>query len=198
MTEEDNQLHERRQAELEFVASAYSPEEAWCEIEIHNDSPRVVRRLPLSDCCKNPESIGLLLKLSMPPQYPEEAPLEISFALEKGPTHLWNTAQDVAPSLVESCRQVAQELIGQEAVFAVLSQAEAWVQEQWSSHLLVSKPVNPPRSTDTSAAASKTGSSNNVLGRRLIYSHHIISKIKRGNMKNLAAHCELTVSEVEV
>jgi hypothetical protein len=50
--------------------------------------------------------------------------------------------------------------------------------------------ANSNQNTNTQSTSS--ASSSIILGRRLIYSHHIISKTKRADMRNLASHYKLT------
>ena len=47
----ENEAEDRRLAEVEFVTSAYSPDEAWCDNDDETDSTtiRIHRRLHLQD-----------------------------------------------------------------------------------------------------------------------------------------------------
>lgn len=202
LSEEDVELEERRQAEAEFVASAYSPDEAWCESE-NDSSLQVNRRLSLPATSSHAEDamVSAVLKLSMPREYPSKSPLEVSFVLEKdkstGPPNLTKAAYNALPQLVESCRQLSKEMLGDEAVFAILSHADEWLQEKWPQHCkemqqTLSSPAKNSENSGGKNAPQKSKNATQVLGRRLIYSHHIISKVKRANMKDLASHYQLT------
>lgn len=187
---------ERRIAELEFVSSAYSPEEAWTESEIDTiESSRVHRRLDLAyNQQKVPIRLTLTLSLTLPARYPTEASLDVAATIEDPgtcPSALLKSAYNALPKLVASCRQVAVESTGEEAVFTVLSHADEWVLDQWPDHCKV---MTTGDERTQEAAFSKTSSSEPaiILGRRLIYSHHIISKIKRADMKDLVSHYNLS------
>ncbi|GAX11955.1 hypothetical protein FisN_8Lh047 [Fistulifera solaris] len=102
---------ERRQAELDFVEAAYTPEEAWVT---RGDVPHIYYRIKRQHC---------VLCLSMPNGYPERQLLDIT--CEKTP--LINDSS-ITQQLIEICRQTAAALPGEEAVFAVLSAAQEWIQ----------------------------------------------------------------------
>jgi acylphosphatase len=74
-----------------------------------------------------------------------------------------------------------------------LNHADEWIFNQWPNYC---KSIANGEITQEAAAISKSSSSKpailGILGRRLIYSHHIISKIKRADMKDLASHYKLT------
>jgi Protein of unknown function (DUF1115) len=191
--EAHDELEERRQAELAFVSSAYCPEEAWWDSNVDkgiiSSQIQVHRRLTLVDPTAT-ASITAILTLTMAAEYPVVVPLMLSFSLEPGSGNasLTKAAFNGMPHLIASCTEVAQELLGQEAVFAVLSHADEWIAEQWPLFCM----STPTVTLDSTNAARQNKKNNNVLGRRLIYSHHIISKIKRANLKELASHYQLT------
>ena len=181
MVGEADELEARRNAEIEFVSSAFGPDEAWCDRD-SNGMPEIHRRLKL--LC-NGESISLLLTLIMPLGYPASDSLAISCRVDatKDPS-LARTAYKAMPKLVEACRE--QIVVGEESVFLVLTRAEEWIADNWDDYY--SMPV-----TQESLAMPNIGGSTSVtLGRRLIYSHHIISKIKRSDIKQLASQYKLT------
>jgi hypothetical protein len=70
-TTTEDECHERRQAELEFVASAYGPDEAWCDNS--DDVTRIHRRLN-----GNNTTIPIVMTLTLPSHYPMEDTLQIS------------------------------------------------------------------------------------------------------------------------
>ena len=184
---------ERRIAELEFVSCAYSPDEAWTELESDTiESSRVHRRM---DLAYDQQKVPIRLTLTLPESYPTEASLDVSATIidDSGACSsavLLKSAYNALPKLAVSCRQVAVESIGEEAVFTVLSHADEWILDQWPDHC---KAVSHGETTPEAASAKKSSSSEPaILGRRLIYSHHIISKIKRADMKGLASHHKLT------
>lgn len=191
---------------MEFVSSAYSDEEAWCDMastspgvkrKANNTSQihRVHRRLSLPT--PSGHAVSVVLVLSMPKAYPATCPLEISSTVEEerstGGTGPLKMAHNALPVLAESCRQVAAEMRGDESVFSILSHADEWIQDQWPSFVCQkdSTTSNNGNSHNTSQEKSKGGQPI-ILGRRLTYSHHIIAKIKRANMKQLGAYYKLT------
>ena len=159
--EVEEEIRERQSAELEFVRSAYSPEEAW----VVNDSSKgrenevrvermgvnkvhVYRRLKLtsfgevgSNTNTVPE-ITVDLVLTMPGQYPvdESSPLEIQASLLSSVGRSASpagrkTAIDAIPDLLKACRLVALKHVGQEALFVVLSRADEWVDNEWQKFI---------------------------------------------------------------
>jgi hypothetical protein len=87
---------------------------------------------------------------------------------------------------VDACRIEAESVSGQEAVFAVLSRADEWVQEEWPAFCMEEDVQEHANESDPTKPLPK------ILGRRLIYSHHLISKIKRADLRDLASHYNLT------
>ena len=186
MVGEEEELEERRNAELEFISCAYAPEEAWCDKNA-NGLPEIRRRLKLPGEADN---FSLLLTLHMPPGYPESQSLEISCSVEETKNaSVARAAYKAMPKLVEACRE--QAVVGEESVLVVLSRAEEWIEDNWSSYLCI-EPAAAAEETTTSCIQNSLSSCTTILGRRLIYSHHIISKIKRGDIHNLASDCKLT------
>jgi hypothetical protein len=215
-------LRERRQAELDFVAAAYSGEEAWCceESSLRPKSaayssgeqarceesgllPTVYRRLEheASADAASSNRVSFLLDLEMPESYPVAAALKVSGTVEEDRTcsRLVKSAFNALPALLLSCRETAESQIGEEAVFAVLSQADEWIQNEWSVYAASSGTNASHRNESTKGqdSSSLSSSSNTkacsiLLGRRLIYSHHIIAKQKRADMRYLASHYKLT------
>ena len=201
---------ERRIAELEFVASAYSSEEAWCEAETNrrdetisnNDNhhgSRVHRRLDLTF---EDHTVHVRLTLTLPLDYPMDAPLHVSATVDDStrinscPTILVKTVYNALPELAQSCHQAALDNAGEESVFVVLNRADEWILDQWPRHCgSMESTTMTSSSSPTRPAISLTLTKSMpriVLGRRLIYSHHIISKIKRADIKRFASHYNLT------
>jgi hypothetical protein len=96
------------------------------------------------------------------------------------------------PHLVGVAQDVADENVGAEAVFAVLSRVEEWIsQREWGQFFEV--PSGEDRTRPNQGTLSSNSTTDTLtFGRRLIYSHHIISKIKRADIKALAADHQLT------
>mmetsp|Transcript_14221 Transcript_14221/g.21016 ORF Transcript_14221/g.21016 Transcript_14221/m.21016 type:complete len:428 (-) Transcript_14221:500-1783(-) len=179
----EENLEERRQAELEFLSCAYSTKEAWWDI---NDSgvPVIHRRLFLSS-----DDFSILLILILCPGYPAFYELDIQAIVEnrdQKSAALARAADKAIPRLVQSCQQQIKE--GEESVLLILTHADEWVEINWPDFLSseCSNEFAPSKNTIL-PMENKT-----VLGRRLIYSHHIISKIKRNDIQNLALHYKLT------
>lgn len=180
---------ERRDAEIEFVESAYSPDEAWCE---RTSLDKIVRRLHLPSQDDGEVRVAICLRLTLAADYPSESPLHLDASLDDERTNsaaLLKSALNALPTLLSVCRTVAVENQGEESVFLVLNQAEEWIQHDWPNFC-----QQEGKSLTTNISNSPPNNSNDalVLGRRLIYSHHIISKIKRADIKSLASHYELT------
>jgi hypothetical protein len=205
-------LCERRQAELDFVAAAYAEDEAWCEETeeggLGAHPPNVYRRLEhesSTDANASHDRVSFLLQLEMPARYPATAALKVSGTVQEDRTssRLVKSAFNALPALLLSCRQTADEFSqnSEDAVFAVLSQADEWIQNEWpvyanaesSTHTLnQDSSSSNSQNTNTNAQSSSSSTRAIILGRRLIYSHHIISKTKRSDMRQLAAHYKLT------
>ena len=194
----NNECKERRDAELEFVTSAYNPDEAWCEPDdVHGSCVHRRLNMPYEEEC-----IQVCLTLSFPPKYPADAALQVSATTtassssmddnKKCPYYLQKLALNALPDFLATCRLVASKNLGEESVFLVLNRAEAWIQEEWPQYCK----THPSTAAAAAAVKEETPSPNqgvsSVLGRRLIYSHHIISKIKRGDIKKLSSEYNLT------
>ena len=159
---------------------------------------------PLSAC------IPVELVLTLPPSYPtnERAILEVDASLShrrkatststitiKPSASYRKYAIDALPDLLRACRTVASEYAGSESVFLVLSRAETWIDEEWPNYCLGtgkrSFEFNSEASSTTSMAMKHTVEKHEtskpiVLGRKLIFSHHIIAKSKRKAVGDLA------------
>jgi hypothetical protein len=210
MATNNNELRERRQAELDFVSAAYSVEEAWWEVEATNNEEgedevatdvivaRVHRRLELT-ASETADMVPVVLILSMPRGYPSHDPLQIQATLLESSSSpssspsLVKTAYDSIPKLMESCREVACDFLGDEAVFSVLSRADQWLQEEWPNFYRTSALfIHSNNEKDAAVSTTSDAVTPIVLGRRMIYSHHIIAKTKRSAIQTLAAQLHLT------
>ena len=133
------EIEERQAAEVEFVAAAYSPEEAWVRTIASSNNREVCRRLELtpyndsSEAFTNSTGTTIIeMRLLMPDTYPvnELSPLIIDALIsssESSSSSSRKIAMDAIPALLKACRSVAKECVGQEALFAVLSRADEWI-----------------------------------------------------------------------
>mmetsp|Transcript_12893 Transcript_12893/g.21492 ORF Transcript_12893/g.21492 Transcript_12893/m.21492 type:complete len:460 (-) Transcript_12893:461-1840(-) len=189
--EEEEETAERRQAELDFVASAYGEEEAW--VVEKAAGCHVKRRLALAassselggaeNCC---------LTISMPEGYPvnEDALLGVEAHLcndSSSSPALRKIAINALSSLVSECRRVVREHAGGEAVFPVLARADEWVSTDWMN-IVETAIADTNAETPTVLTKAKNDSGELVLGRKLIHSHHIIAESKRKAIVELAQH----------
>ena len=190
----EEETAERRQAELDFVASAYGEEEAW--VVEKATGYHVKRRLALaaSSSSELGPAENCILTLSMPEGYPvdEDAPLGVEAHLctdsSSSSPDLRKTAINALSSLVTECRRVAWDHAGGEAVFAVLARADEWVTADWIDIVeTVNVDTNDVAPTDL-ATKQENDVGGLVLGRRLIHSHHIIAPSKRKAIVELAQH----------
>lgn len=217
----DDECRERQEAELEFVSSAYTAQEAWWEQDEATTIITVHRKLHLP-CNDNsflsPEGLesssSLLwihLQLTLSKKYPVHEKLVVDGTVDgaaRGQRQnknassmllLRKTALDALPSLLKTCNEIGDEYVGEESIFPVLNAAEDWVKNEW--HELLMKALKMSSSSRTQHDNSKMWEGNGnsdstetvvTLGRRLIYSHHIISKKKRADIKGLASTYKLT------
>lgn len=190
---------ERREAEIEFVNCAYSSDEARSTAD-----GIILRYLTLNITTEqniDNNVIRIELKICMPPTYPDSAALEISHATTVSSSFSLSPSIskliiNSMPELIRSCREVAQENSGEESVLSVFHCADTWTQEIWPE-LLQSHLEERTRTTSQSKASlslqkHQQQSTNTIeLGRRAIFSHHIINNTKRKFILNLAAQYEL-------
>eukprot|EP00980_Cylindrotheca_fusiformis_P007716 scaffold1637_cov108-Cylindrotheca_fusiformis.AAC.5 len=211
----DDECQERRNAEIEFVQSAYTPNEAWCEEQRGGvgDNPLVVivRRLHLPCTSANTGDdsfVAICLRLALPLKYPAHAPLQVDVSLDDNHDNennnvtttsgaLLKSAWNAVPKLLSTLRAVAEENQGEESVFLVFHQAQEWIENDWPG-LISTAATQPEEKTGIASRSNKQQQQQHeetellVLGRRLIYSHHIISKTKRADIKSLASNYRLT------
>ena len=209
------EIQERCSAELEFVSAAYTLEEAW----ISAAQNQIHRRLDLSMDQQQTRNGGTIeLVLSMPSNYPidPDSILQIeAFFIPLTPSSSFGgnasiprkIILDAIPRLLLACRESAREQAGQEAIFTVMNRANDWVEEDWvnildefkrincsiASHTCIDNTNNNNLINDDHECCTTQGRSGNscTLGRRLIYSHHIIAKTKRKAILNLAKEYDL-------
>jgi hypothetical protein len=173
---------ERQENELEFVKAAYEPTEAWCSKE--GELPTVHRSLKAGP-------LAWLLRISLPEHYPGGGEiLHIELKVDEENTIDRKVAFQQQPALLKVCQQVAESLPGEEALYVVLNAAEQWIHENKDNYVI----ENPHRlARDEDGHFSPDARDTHVcLGRKLIYSHHIISKRKRADILDLARQLNLT------
>jgi acylphosphatase len=165
---------QRQEAELEFVAS-----EAW----LHRDEQRnavVYRRLCIS-------TAGWVLQHRMPKGYPgNDECLQVDGSVDDVTNKV---AFRALSELLKVCRETAESMPGEEALLPVFSAAENWIHEKWENAYEEDKDEDD-RQQDT--ASRQREDTSVLLGRRLIYSHHIIAKRARASIQQLARDFALT------
>ena len=197
---------ERRNAEVEFVKCAYNPEEAKCNtdgtislllfLNTHNAGS--------SNHDLDDYNIKVELLLSMPTLYPDSTSLQILRAsiVSQSPSQssssgaVLKTAINALPQLIQACREVADENLGQESILSVFQCADIWVQDVWptifKSSAQKGKDISPCSKSITSTLSSPTQQVYKIrLGRRAIFSHHIINTNKRKFIIDLAKQYQL-------
>ena len=186
--DEREEAKERRDAEIEFIQSAYSPEEAYI---INGDIIRILQ-LPV----EIDDVVKVELRLQMPEAYPihEDAVLKITGHLHSSPSnpqYIRKAALTAIPQLVEKCQATALEVAEcGEAVWSVLNSAEAWGESVWKD-ILEEYASNTNTTKPTHIESSSNSNNTLTLGRRIIYSHHIIANSKRRALKDLASQYKL-------
>jgi len=188
--DEREEAKERRDAEIEFIKSAYSPEEAYI---LNGDIIRILQ-LPV-DNSNNNDVVKVELRLQMPEGYPvhEDAVLNIKGHLKSSPSnpqYIRKAALTAIPQLVEKCQATAVEVAEcGEAVWSVLNSAEEFIESKWKD-ILEEYATNTTKPTHIEPDSS-TSNNTLTLGRRIIYSHHIIANSKRRALKDLASQYKL-------
>lgn len=184
-----SEVGERRRAELEFVSSAYSPSEAWTVPSLSNgddeeeglislarSSPEVHRRLVLDD------GVDIELVLTMPGEsgYPvaESSVLSVGGSLchDNAGSSLRKLAVENLPRFLGSCREAAEENPGCEAVFAVLSRADEWMEDDWRRQKEENQAADVKKSTETACNAKQNEAHGHVDAMQLhvVSSHHLL------------------------
>ena len=171
---QEEEARERREAEFDFVSAAYDDTEAWVT------DCAVVRRL-------RSDNVSFLMELQWAKLYPAQGSLDASVRLENG-RGFSKAAHDAVPDLLRVCREAAEEA-EEEAIFAVFARAQEWLDDTWPALLSASAADAPPPEDTTTTKEPMSPCS---LTRNLIYSHHIISSVKRADIKRLASELHLT------
>lgn len=206
-----DEIEERQLAEIEFLSAAYTPEEAWSSGNTGTSSfeRQIHRMLNLpSQLDRLDGFIPLELVLRMPLRYPidEKYPMTVDASLpshsclqaEKANESVITTsamqlvrklAFDMLPHLLTVCRASAKEMAGQEALFTVLSTADEWIHDDWTNAMQRLKSNNVTSGGATERSAQTQNSI--LLERKLIYSHHLMSKSKRRDILSLAKELRL-------
>ena len=196
--DEQEEATERQLAELEFVSCAYSDEEAWS----HDDGGcrSVFRLLQLPVQISNNDTTScdpviIKLRLEMPAVYPvhKDAYLKVYASLKSAPSNppfIRKAALNAINPLVEACQTAACEFAEQEAVWHVFNKADEWIENDWLDIL------HQHEASSSTAKTPNVHSCNqmqqlNILGRRCIYSHHIIANSKRKDLASLAHQYKL-------
>ena len=188
----------RRQAELEFVAAAYTPHEAWCEEEVVRNKGACSTITAVHRRLFAPQA-SWTLKLLLPHNYPAHTSLQVQGAVvnsDQVETEHRKIAFSAVPRLLKVCRDTAESLQGQEALLGVFSAAEEWLQDEWTRLVTENKANDTGDNTIKTTTESISNPTNKpatiLLGRRLIYSHHIIAKRKRADLQQLARDLHMT------
>lgn len=196
-------VQERREAEVEYVTSAYSPTEAWVE-RISNEkrnnnsssSPVITIHRNL-DLPSTNEVFELILTMTKEYLAQDDSKLLINATLADNKNNTSNPkcrrkALNAIPNLLSVCREEALSLSGQESVFAILQKADEWIETEWETILLnnTEEKENHLKS-DNSSSDVDTLEKSFVLERRLIYSHHIIASSKRRALSHLSKYYNL-------
>ena len=155
---------ERQQAEFDFVEAAYDAEEAWIS------NGRVHRRL----------GDDLTISFHFPDDYPSQSALVVEGSASS------KTGYDALPRLLEICRAAADDQLGEEALFVCFAAADEWLLEEYPKY------QGSVGSMDEKKTTTSNTPEDSRWGRRLIYSHHIISTIKRRDLAQLAKQYQLT------
>ncbi len=194
------EIEERQSAELEFVSAAYSVDEAWITYQGNDGIPVIHRKLiPPMDGSKSMQNelknhyVCIDLTLTMPKGYlvTEDDILEVNASISSDTSDsVRKLAIDSTSSLLLACRKVASECAGEEAVFSVMNCADEWMDHDWC-RILSAKHIQEEVSSLVEPTNNMSLGKKIVLGRRLIYSHHIIAKTKRSIVADLASQNNL-------
>jgi len=232
---DENQLleiQERQEAEIEFLAAAYTAEEAWIttstrsciesdrnligrawkQFSIHRrlklpiDPREHEKIMSLEEVCdhgvigkEESSFITIELILTMPCRYPVDptCALDIQAKIDEISPNIpaRKLAVDAIPNLIQVCTEIARDEFIEEAVLVILSRAEEWVDSEWNDIIHEDK-INHQDSkeemkTNENKHETATSSSSYILGRKLIFSHHIIAKSKRKAIKTLSREYNL-------
>ena len=131
--------------------------------------------------------------LTLPTRYPVEAALQVDATLEDVPQLQQQQAcgplsmavrkvvLDALPHLVEISQQVADENVGEESIFLVLSRAEEWIQEEWPK-IVVGADLENPQTDDEALGLSKRDHGTEEQKRRADAQAKLQSEDGRGSL----------------
>ncbi|KAL7555067.1 hypothetical protein ACHAWF_018697 [Thalassiosira exigua] len=145
------------------------------------------------------------LRLRPPPGYPvaERAALIVDGSLASCPSNppdVRRAALAGVARLVDACRKSAAEVVedggGGEAAWTVLARADEWVGAEWEEereeHARARRGASRGSSSTRDGADPATDEIDGAtLGRRIVYSHHIIAAFKRRGLADLASQHRL-------
>eukprot|EP00587_Corethron_hystrix_P005595 CAMPEP_0113304482 /NCGR_PEP_ID=MMETSP0010_2-20120614/4485_1 /TAXON_ID=216773 ORGANISM="Corethron hystrix, Strain 308" /NCGR_SAMPLE_ID=MMETSP0010_2 /ASSEMBLY_ACC=CAM_ASM_000155 /LENGTH=463 /DNA_ID=CAMNT_0000158697 /DNA_START=192 /DNA_END=1580 /DNA_ORIENTATION=+ /assembly_acc=CAM_ASM_000155 len=211
---------DRQELELLLLKSAYSPEKLRCfpystegKDETNCDERcgnKVVRRLRLPCPSMDDDTaleiyIDVDLILRLPPgypSYPESAILvdaRLVHSTEKKiprpaeENRFRKVGMEALPSLLEVCRHeasiAAEETI--EAAMSIIIVADTWVDEHWRNVASDQADGSVLNKKNSAVENEDVVERQFILGRRLIYSHHIIAQSKRKAIAQLASELDL-------
>lgn len=212
------ELIERRNAELEFINSAYNKDEAWYDENSSSEESIIVyRRLKptnSSDEVTNSttsdalslhinEAISFVILLILPEYYPLEGCIHIKGRVEESDSKiiidkkdkiiLTKLAEESLNELIQSCQNIANDMSSQEAIFTIFNYADEWLIDVWTNVINSHQKQQQHHSKQNIVNDSNN---NNIiiiqLCRTLIYSHHIIGKEKRYDMIHLSSELQLS------
>ena len=193
--EQCEEANERQLAELDFVESAYTPDEAWTNIDKDGVKGRSVTRLlqlPVTLASTTYDPVVMELHLEMPPLYPinKDSYLMITSSLKFSPANpplIRKAALNAITPLNETCQSTACEFSEHgEALLYVFNAADEWVERAWPDILSQQESMLSSTKASDNASLYNRIEHSTILGRRCIYSHHIIANSKRKNLASLA------------
>ena len=210
-----SEIIERQRAELEFVAAAYSADEAWSSSSNHSVHRLLKLHLHLDkggesgDVDKEKHTIPIELILTMPQDYPinPNTSLDIEAFLQNSECRSLQKsllvsndisarklALDAIPNLIQVCNEVASDDFLEEAVLVVLQRADDWVENEWREIVTrhhQQQDMKPMKKNQNQSCLHGHMKEQLLVGRKLIYSHHIIAKSKRKALKDISRQYEL-------
>ena len=198
MINTDFEATSRREAEWEAIQSMYTPDEIW----LAKSGDGVCRRFRLPVDQEGSHHVAVNLEILIPNGYPTEPNsilrVEASLTPEQDGGLSTTQAQKVVinslPRLLANCRWKAKANSGREAMLAILTCAETWVQNDWQDICRKEIQSDNTKSTTTGSSSKKKSNSNRkslVMGRYLLESHHITDPSKVRLVKSLASQYNL-------
>jgi hypothetical protein len=107
-------------------------------------------------------------------------------------------AFDSLNNLIQACADVASDEYLEEAVLAVFTRADEWIETEWEEILELKYNEESSNAQQYQCLNARQHNGINgrqnqklILGRKLIFSHHIIAKSKRKALKDLSSEYEL-------